>query len=70
MIADCVLRPDTFSMTLPGDLPPSFKGKGITFTYSFMVGTNRQTCNGNGEVRQQSRLVRIPVRIYNHVSGE
>ena len=60
---------DTFTLRLPGDLPPSFRGKAISFTYNFMVGTNRVSENGRGEYTQQSRLVRVPVRMYNHVSG-
>lgn len=55
-------------MQLPGDLPPSFRGKAINFQYTLMVGTNRAPNHALGEVKQHSRLIRIPVRIYNHVS--
>lgn len=33
-----------------------------------MVGTNRAPNRSLGEYKQHSRLIRIPVRIYNHVS--
>lgn len=59
---------DNFSLQLPGDLPPSFRGKAISFQYTFMVGTNRAPNAALNEYKQHSRLIRIPVRIYNHVS--
>ena len=59
---------DNFSLQLPGDLPPSFRGKAINFNYTLMVGTNRSPNLSLGESKQSSRLIRIPVRIYNHVS--
>jgi hypothetical protein len=62
----CVI--DNFSLQLPGDLPPSFRGKAINFNYTLMVGTNRSPNTSLGEFKQSSRLIRIPVRIYNHVS--
>ena len=68
--ADDSCRPDTFTLQLPGDLPPSFRGKAISFTYTLLVGTNRAPNGASGEYRQQSRMVRVPVRIYNNVSSE
>lgn len=60
----------SFTMQLPTDLPPSYFGKAIKFTYELVIGTNRVDSRrvaakaGN----QRSRLIKIPLRIYNHVN--
>jgi hypothetical protein len=61
---------DSFSVVLPGDLPPSFRGRSIKFSYSLVIGINRSPSAMLGEKTQQSRVVRVPMRIYNNVSGE
>jgi hypothetical protein len=61
-------RSFTLRVPLPPDLPPSYIGKAITFQYLLTLGTNRLAPNRNGGVEQKSRLVRIPMRIYNHVN--
>ena len=58
-----------YRLTLPGDLPPTYKGRSIRFSYTLLVGVNRAPVSVLGETEQRSRLMRIPVRIYNNVSG-
>ncbi|GAA5867750.1 hypothetical protein JCM8547_005222 [Rhodosporidiobolus lusitaniae] len=77
---DLVLEPGqsksfTFTIRIPADLPPSFRGKAIRFNYHLVVGTNRiplglaphpaQVARYKRE--SVSRVMRVPVRVYNHV---
>ncbi|GAA6003982.1 hypothetical protein JCM10207_006497 [Rhodosporidiobolus poonsookiae] len=77
---DLVLEPGqsksfTFTLRIPADLPPSFRGKAIKFNYHLVVGTNRsalgpapQASHILGYKRETvSRVMRVPVRVYNHV---
>lgn len=45
-------------------------GKSFSFTYTLTLGTNRlvKSKRGGGVTEQKSRLVRIPLRVYNLVS--
>lgn len=68
---------DTFSIRIPADLPPSFRGKAIRFSYHLVIGTNRTptgtmtTVPARGISKEsRSRVLRVPVRIYNHVGSE
>lgn len=61
-------RSFTFRVPLPPDLPPSYVGKAISFSYTLTLGTNRLTRNKRGTMEQKSRLVRIPMRVYNHIN--
>ncbi|PWN37145.1 Rgp1-domain-containing protein [Meira miltonrushii] len=61
-------RSYTFRVPLPPDLPPSYVGKAISFSYTLTLGTNRLGRNKRGMMEQKSRLVRIPMRVYNHVN--
>ncbi|PWN44628.1 Rgp1-domain-containing protein [Ceraceosorus guamensis] len=75
-------RSYSFRIPLPADLPPSYTGRAISFTYTLTLGTNRvdhaapRSAGSNGRFaqsqgskqQQRSRLIRIPLRIYNHVS--
>ncbi|KAG8758419.1 hypothetical protein FRC14_008246 [Serendipita sp. 396] len=55
----------TYSMTLPRALPPTYRGRSFRISYSLVVGT----CRGNSAgIDSQSRLLRIPIRVYNAVS--
>ena len=74
---DMVLEPGqsrtfAFSLRIPADLPPSFRGKAIKFTYQLVVGTSRSTIGfatpRPGQRASLSRIMRVPVRMYNHVS--
>lgn len=61
-------RSYTFRVPLPPDLPPSYVGRAISFSYTLTLGTNRLSRNKRGIVEQKSRLVRIPMRVYNHIN--
>lgn len=52
-------------MQLPEALPPTFRGRAFRFSYHFVVGTCRGRIAGHDA---QSRLLRIPLRVYNYVS--
>ncbi|GAA5905540.1 hypothetical protein JCM5296_000389 [Sporobolomyces johnsonii] len=77
---DLVLEPGesksyTFSIRIPADLPPSFRGKAIKFNYHLVVGSNRVSLGpmslpapAVGSAKNSvSRVMRVPVRVYNHV---
>ncbi|GAA5898453.1 hypothetical protein JCM6882_007779 [Rhodosporidiobolus microsporus] len=77
---DLVLEPGksktfTFSIRVPADLPPSFRGKAIKFNYHLVVGSNRIPLDPAPHPSQVlgykrdsvSRVMRVPVRVYNHV---
>ncbi|GAA5843084.1 hypothetical protein JCM9279_001856 [Rhodotorula babjevae] len=79
---DVVLKPGesrsyTYTLRIPADLPPSFRGKAIKFNYHLVVGTHRillspstahhdapRAGDAHGSV---SRVMRVPLRVYNHV---
>lgn len=63
---------DSFSIRIPADLPPSFRGKSIKFSYHMVVGTNRSTSGPTTRGPSKdplSRVMKVPLRIYNHVGG-
>ncbi|SCV71493.1 BQ2448_3081 [Microbotryum intermedium] len=77
---DLVLEPGefksyTFSIRIPADLPPSFRGKSIKFSYHLAVGTNWTKIGGINSMAAKfgaarnatSRVIKVPVRVYNHV---
>jgi hypothetical protein len=61
-------RSYTFRIPLPPDLPPSYSGRSISFVYTLTLGTNRLVRTKRGTIEPKSRLVRIPLRIYNLVN--
>ncbi|GAA6046285.1 hypothetical protein NBRC10513_002275 [Rhodotorula toruloides] len=87
LAVDLVLQPGqsksfTFSIRIPADLPPSFRGKAIKFNYYLVVGSNRISLgpislkHATDDVRpvpkaqgkpSVSRVMRVPIRVYNHV---
>ncbi|WFD30731.1 Golgi membrane exchange factor (Ric1p-Rgp1p) subunit [Malassezia sp. CBS 17886] len=58
------------SLMLPVDLPPSFHGCAVHFDYYLTVGTNRVDRDSDVPHAQQSRLLHIPIRVYNHVAPD
>lgn len=72
-----VSRVDTYTIDLPSNLPPTFKGRAMRFSYQLVVGTCRassglasgSSSGGGGGNVQTSRVMRVPIRVYNHVSG-
>lgn len=57
-------RTFSLSLPLPAELPPSFHGHAVHFDYYLTLGTNRASDGG----APHSRLLHIPLRVYNHVS--
>lgn len=75
---DLHLRPGesrtyTFSMDLPQELPPSFRGRSIKFSYNLVVGTSYDSGGIGGRGRSKAgagggtKVIRVPIRVYNHV---
>lgn len=67
LCVDLALRPGEsrsfdLSIPLPPDLPPSYMGTSISFTYTLSIGTNRLV-----GARQRSNIVQIPIRVFTHV---
>lgn len=71
---------DTYTITLPDNLPPTYRGRAIRFGYELVVGTCRAGASGgvatNGTGRKRptgansiSRVMKVPIRVYNHVNG-
>ncbi|CAO1637659.1 unnamed protein product [Parajaminaea phylloscopi] len=62
-------RSYSFTLQLPPDLPPSYYGKAVRFKYELVVGTNRMDASRTAAHfgHQRSRLIKIPLRVYNHV---
>ena len=70
-------RTDTYSLPLPINLPPTFKGRSLKFAYQFVVGTCRadpfpSPGKGMGPTgaNSVSRVMKVPIRVYNNVFGE
>jgi hypothetical protein len=64
---------DSYSIKLPDNLPPTFRGRSLRFSYELIIGTCRAT-NGVGSRAAVgsngiSRVMKVPIRVYNHVSG-
>ena len=57
---------DVYTVTLPPNLPPTYRGRSLRFSYHLSVGACRATA---GSPNSQSRVMKVPIRIYNHVSG-
>jgi len=58
--------PDTYRVTLPSELPPTFRGRALRFSYHVVVGT----CKGGPHMENQTRLLKVPLRVYNHIPGK
>ncbi|VDB86551.1 unnamed protein product [Peniophora sp. CBMAI 1063] len=55
----------TYTVDLPKWLPPTYTGRGVQFSYQLTVGACRALSGGSS-----SRVMKVPVRLYNHVSVE
>ena len=56
----------TYTLKLPSNLPPTYRGRTLRFSYQLSVGACRATA---GTSNSQSRVMKVPIRVYNHVSG-
>ncbi|KAF9527145.1 Rgp1-domain-containing protein [Crepidotus variabilis] len=65
-------RSYTYTIKLPDNLPPTFKGKTLRFSYELIVGTCRAGSSGNPGLgvgaNSISRVMKVPIRLYNNVS--
>ncbi|KAJ2915635.1 hypothetical protein MD484_g4759, partial [Candolleomyces efflorescens] len=77
---DLVLGPGeersyTYTVNLPDNLPPTFRGKAMRFSYELVVGLCRSSpsgpftpsTNGNAGTVNVSKLMKVPIRVYNNV---
>ena len=70
---------DTYSIMLPENLPPTFKGKCLKFSYELVIGTCRAASSPTSasasmgsaprSANSVSRIMKVPIRVYNHVVG-
>ncbi len=77
--ADGYCFADQYSIPLPADLPPTYKGRVLKFAYQLLVGVCRASSHSSPKVNgstsastnlSTSRIMRVPVRVYNNVSGQ
>ncbi|KAI3602341.1 retrograde golgi transport protein rgp1-like protein [Moniliophthora roreri] len=58
-----------YTLYLPDNLPPTFRGRQIRFSYELVVGTCRadggKIGSGSGSI---SKVMKVPIRVYNNVS--
>ncbi|KAH6905798.1 Rgp1-domain-containing protein [Coprinopsis sp. MPI-PUGE-AT-0042] len=70
LAVDLRLRPGeeksyTYTLSLPDNLPPTFRGKSLKFSYELIVGLCRA---GPGNSKHNiSKLMKVPIRLYNCV---
>jgi hypothetical protein len=74
--AHVIFSVDTYSITLPDNLPPTYKGRSLKFSYELVVGTCRaantlppSSALGPTGANSISRVMKVPIRVYNHVAG-
>lgn len=63
---------DTYTIALPDNLPPTFRGRTLKFSYELVIGTCRAGTGGSGATSANSisRVMKVPIRIYNNVVGK
>ncbi|KAF8879966.1 Rgp1-domain-containing protein [Infundibulicybe gibba] len=65
-------RTYTYSILLPENLPPTFKGRSLKFSYELSVGTCRSgapgSSTGGTSGNSVSRVMKVPIRVYNNVT--
>ncbi|KAI6153006.1 Rgp1-domain-containing protein [Pisolithus tinctorius] len=69
-------RTYTYSLMLPANLPPTFRGRSLKFSYELVIGTcrastsaMRSSCSlGPTGANSVSRVMKVPIRVYNHVA--
>ena len=60
---------DSYTIKLPDNLPPTFKGRSLRFSYELVVGICRAGSASGGSSNSISRVMKVPIRMYNHVVG-
>ncbi|KAF9449322.1 Rgp1-domain-containing protein [Macrolepiota fuliginosa MF-IS2] len=69
-------RSYTYTIKLPDVLPPTYKGRALIFSYELVVGTcragssapNPKQSSGTAGTNSISRVMKVPIRVYNHVT--
>lgn len=69
-------RTYTYSLMLPANLPPTFRGRSLKFSYELIIGTCRASTSamqsssslGPTGANSVSRVMKVPIRVYNHVA--
>ncbi|EIN13130.1 Rgp1-domain-containing protein [Punctularia strigosozonata HHB-11173 SS5] len=61
-------RTYTYSLVLPDNLPPTFRGRALQFSYQLVVGTCRAGAGSGSSSASSSRVMKVPIRVYNHIS--
>ncbi|RDB27414.1 hypothetical protein Hypma_004304 [Hypsizygus marmoreus] len=63
-------RTYTYSILLPENLPPTFRGRSLKFSYELVIGTCRagpSSGPGSASANSISRVMKVPIRMYNNV---
>ncbi|KAF5376951.1 hypothetical protein D9615_007252 [Tricholomella constricta] len=63
-------RSYTYTTVLPDNLPPTFKGRALKFSYELVIGTCRagpSSGPGSASANSVSRIMKVPIRVYNNV---
>lgn len=56
----------TYTLPLPANLPPTFRGRNLRFNYELVIGVCR--AGGTPGAGGVSRVMKVPIRLYNNVS--
>ncbi|KAH9947070.1 Rgp1-domain-containing protein [Amylocystis lapponica] len=67
-------RSYNYTVVLPENLPPTYRGRTLRFSYQFILGVCRaastRSASGMGPsgANSRSRIMKVPIRIYNNVT--
>ncbi|OBZ78729.1 hypothetical protein A0H81_00275 [Grifola frondosa] len=65
-------RSYTYTIVLPENLPPTFRGRALRFSYQFILGICRAApagpTAGPAGANSSSRVMKVPIRVYNNVT--
>ncbi|CAL1696749.1 unnamed protein product [Somion occarium] len=62
-----------YTINLPENLPPTFRGRALKFSYQFILGICRAASSPSSSTpssasgNSRSRVMKVPIRVYNHV---
>ncbi|KZW00700.1 Rgp1-domain-containing protein [Exidia glandulosa HHB12029] len=57
-----------YNSVIPPVLPPTFRGRAFRFSYTLVIGTCRVSSVPSEAKKQYSRVMKIPIRLYNNVT--
>ncbi|KAH0838701.1 Rgp1-domain-containing protein [Lanmaoa asiatica] len=77
MLGPGASRTYTYTVSLPNNLPPTFRGRALKFSYELVIGTCRASASGMRSssslgptgANSISRVMKVPIRVYNHVAA-